>query len=77
MSDMIVEEVISVLNEVLGCEVKKEQMDLDLSKLGMDSIAFIRIVVSLEEKFGCEIPDAKLFVPEMNTIRKMCDVLVD
>ncbi len=36
---------------------------------------FIRIVVSLEEEFECEMPDSKLLLTEMNTISKMTDVI--
>lgn len=75
MNEIIVGKVISVLNEVLECEITKEQMDVNLSKFSMDSIAFIRIVVSLEELFNCEIPDSNLIISEMDTMRKMCDVL--
>lgn len=41
----------------------------------MDSITFIRIIVSLEEEFECETPDSKLLLTEMNTVYKMFEVL--
>ena len=39
--------------------------------MGLDSIAFIRMVVALEETFNVEIPDEKLLITEMNTISKI------
>lgn len=41
----------------------------------MDSITFIRIIVSIEEEFECEIPDVKLLITEMNTVNKILKVL--
>lgn len=51
------------------------QLDDDLTKLGMDSIAFIHIIVAIENLFGIEIPDEKLLITELDTIRKMIDVV--
>ena len=55
--------------------VTVEQYDSELSKLGMDSIQFIRSIVSLEQEFEYEVPDSKLLLTEMNTISKMTDVI--
>ena len=41
----------------------------------MDSIAFIHIIEALEEEFECEIPDDKLLINEMDTVKKIIDVL--
>ena len=43
----------------------------------MDSITFIKIIVAVEEKFECEIPDSKLLIGEMNTANKIFQVLKD
>jgi acyl carrier protein len=56
-------------------EVTLEQCDDDLLELGLDSIKFIQIIVSLEEAFKCEIPDEKLLLTEMNSVNKMLEVL--
>lgn len=53
----------------------KQMLDNDLYESGVDSITFIKMIVSIEEKFECEIPDDKLLPNEMNTIRKIKDVL--
>ena len=41
----------------------------------MDSICFVKIIVSLEDEFECEIPDSKLLISEMNTAKKVIAVL--
>ena len=56
-------------------ELSAKQIEEDLSILGMDSIAFIHIVVALEEEFDIEIPDEYLLLTEMNTISKIAEVI--
>ena len=72
----IVDKVLIVLNANLESkEITFEQIEDDLSDLGMDSITFIRIIVALEEAFDIEIPDEKLLLTEMNTISKVVKVI--
>lgn len=76
MKQVTVEEVVSVVNEVMeDVEITAANLDDDLIELGMDSIDFIQIIVSLETKFECEIPESKLSLFELNTMNKMIDVL--
>lgn len=41
----------------------------------MDSVSFIQMIVVLEDKFQCEIPDSQLLISEMNTAGKIINVL--
>ena len=75
MKEVTVEGILRVINSLDNIEVSTEQLDEYLPYLGMDSISFIQIVVGLEETFDCEIPDSKLLISEMDTVRKMLDVL--
>ena len=75
MEKVTAEGILRVINSLDNIEVSTEQLDEHLPNLGMDSISFIHIVVSLEEAFDCEIPDSKLLISEMDTVRKMLDVL--
>lgn len=68
-------DVLNIINSSGKLEITADQLDRDLTELGMDSIAFIQIIVSLEETFGCEIPDSKLLFSEMNTICKITSVI--
>lgn len=67
--------VLGIINRSENMAVSQEQIEDSLPELGMDSITFIQIVVALEEEFGCEIPDEKLLITEMDTVQKMLDVL--
>lgn len=68
-------EILKIINSVQDMEVTVDQCDDDLLELGLDSIKFIQIIVSLEEAFECEIPDEKLLMTEMNSVNKMLEVL--
>ena len=67
----IQEKILEIINDTIENGVSKNQVDDDLSQLGMDSLKFISIVVTLEENFDIEVPDEYLLMTEMNTVRKM------
>lgn len=75
MKSVTTEEVLAIINVSENLKINKEQLETNLQDLGMDSITFIQIIVSLEEAFDCEIPDSKLLITEMDTAQKMIDVL--
>ena len=75
MNVFTIENVIEVVNSTEKFEITTEQLEENLTDLGMDSITFIQIIVALEEEFECEIPDEKLLITEMDTVQKMIDVL--
>lgn len=57
MSELMEDEVIKMLEDVLGRKIKKEEIKYnDLSKVeGWDSLKHISLIVALEEKFNCNI----------------------
>lgn len=72
------EKILEVINtNIEDHTVTTEQLDDDLSNIGMDSIRFIQIIVSLEELFECEFPDSKLLLTEMNTVNKIYEELIN
>lgn len=75
MNAVTIENVLEVVNSTEKFEITTKQFEENLPDLGMDSITFIQIIVALEEKFECEIPDEKLLITEMDTVQKMIDVL--
>ena len=75
MKEITKEKILEIVNSVQDMEVTVDQCDNDLLELGLDSIKFIQIIVSLEEAFECEIPDEKLLLTEMNSVNKMLEVL--
>lgn len=75
MKEITKEKILEIVNSVQDMEVTVDQCDDNLLELGLDSIKFIQIIVSLEEAFECEIPDEKLLLTEMNSVNKMLEVL--
>lgn len=70
-------ELLDVLNTVLDYPLTLEHTETNLSTLGIDSITFIRLIVALEEAFEVEIPDEYLLMTQLNTVRKIQQVLSD
>ena len=76
MKEISAAKVIDVINaNIEKISLTSEQLDVNLTELGMDSYAFIRVIVGLEEAFDCEIPDSKLIISEMDTVEKIIAVL--
>ena len=75
MKKITKDNILEIVNSVQDMEVTVDQCDDDLLELGLDSIKFIQIIVSLEAAFECEIPDEKLLLTEMNSVNKMLEVL--
>ena len=75
MKEITKEKMLEIVNSVQDMEVTVDQCDDDLLELGLDSIKFIQIIVSLEEAFECDIPDEKLLLSELNSVNKMLEVL--
>ena len=75
MKEITKEKILEIVNSVQDMEVTIDQCDDDLLELGLDSIKFIQIIVSLEETFECEVSDEKLLLAEMNSVNKMLEVL--
>jgi acyl carrier protein len=75
MREVTIENVLKVINESLEVNVDAKHIYINLQTLGMDSMMFIEIIIRLESEFGCEIPDSKLLIMEMDTVYKMYAVL--
>lgn len=74
----IIEKVLLVVNANIGdANLTQEDLETNFRELGMDSIAFIQMVVDLEEAFECEIPDSKLLLSELDTVEKIVDLLYE
>ena len=67
----MVSTIRNVLTELVGEEAGAAGTQDDLRPLGLDSVAFIKVVVALEEATGKEVDDAYLLLDAMNTIEKM------
>lgn len=75
MKDNLTAVICSVIAKSIDYPFEKIQFNDDLTAYGLDSISFIKLVVLLEETFNCEVPDSKLLISEMNTVKKILEVI--
>ncbi len=74
------EEVYSKVEELLQ-EITKDQekrpmlVDTSMNSLGLDSIAIIHFVISLEEQFGIELEDEDLLSENYESIERIVQML--
>ena len=70
-----IDDIVNIIYRVSEIKISQEDINSNLTELGMDSIKFIQIIVAIEEAFDCEIPDSKLLIDQMDTVQKMINVL--
>lgn len=76
MNKIILETVKNVVNiNIDTITINNDNLDEDLIIYGLMSINYIRIIVSLEEEFKCEIPYYELSFNENNTVRKLYNLI--
>ncbi len=74
----LVERIKNIISTVL--KVDKEKIDEisqdeTLNRVGVDSVNFIEIVVSLEEEFNIAFEDDELLLQNLNTINKLQTII--
>ena len=65
---MIREQILEMLEEICEDEVVKEDLDINLKEEGlMDSLAFVEMLVRIEENFGLSIAPTEVTYEEIDT----------
>jgi len=74
----ITEKIIEIVcSNIATMSPEFVDVDADLSQMGMDSIVFIKIVLTLEGVFEIEFPDEYLIVSVTNSINKMVQIVLN
>ena len=69
---MIKEQILEMLEEICEDEVVKEDLDINLKEEGlMDSLAFVEMLVRIEENFGLSIAPTEVTYEEIDTPNKV------
>ena len=69
---MIKEQVLEMLEEICEDEVVREDLDINLKEEGlMDSLAFVEMLVRIEEIFGISIAPTEVTYEEIDTPNKV------
>ena len=66
------EKVLQLLEDICEDEVVREERDLNLKEEGlMDSMAFVELLVRIEEEFGLTIAPTEVTYEEIDTPNKI------
>ena len=69
---MIKEQVLEMLEEICEDEVVREDLDINMKEEGlMDSLAFVEMLVIIEEIFGLSIAPTEVTYEEIDTPNKV------
>ena len=69
---MIKEQVLEMLEEICEDEVVREDLDINMKEEGlMDSLAFVEMLVKIEEIFGRSIAPTEVTYEEIDTPNKV------
>ena len=66
------ERILSILEEICEDEVVREDLDVNMKEEGlMDSLAFVEMLVKIEEIFGLSIAPTEVTYEEIDTPNKV------
>ena len=69
---MIKEQVLEMWEEICEDEVVREDLDINMKEEGlMDSLAFVEMLVKIEEIFGLSIAPTEVTYEEIDTPNKV------
>lgn len=69
---MVRERVLEMLEEICEDEIVKEDLDINMKEEGlMDSLAFVEMLVRIEENFGLSIAPTEVAYEEIDTPNKV------
>ena len=69
---MIKEQVLEMLEEICEDEVVRDDLDINMKEEGlMDSLAFVEMLVKIEEIFGLSIAPTEVTYEEIDTPNKV------
>ena len=69
---MTKEQVLEMLEEICEDEVVREDLDINMKEEGlMDSLAFVEMLVKIEEIFGLSIAPTEVTYEEIDTPNKV------
>ena len=69
---MIKEQVLEMWEEICEDEVVREDLDINMKEEGlMDSLAFVEMLVKIEEIFGLSIAPTEVIYEEIDTPNKV------
>ena len=71
--DEIKEIMLDILEEMTGEPMVKEDLDLNL----LDSLDYVTLQLEIEDRFGVLLPPSEYTKEELDTPRRIIDVIAD
>jgi len=69
---MVKEQVLDMLEEICEDDIVREDLDINMKEEGlMDSLAFVEMLVRIEEIFGLSIAPTEVTYEEIDTPNKV------
>lgn len=76
--DEIKEIMLDILEEMTGEPMLKEDLDLNLLEEGLlDSLDYVTLQLEIEDRFGVLLPPSEYTKEELDTPRRIIDVIAD
>ena len=76
--DEIKELMLDILEEMTGEPMVKEDLDLNLLEEGLlDSLDYVTLQLEIEDRFGVLLPPSEYTKEELDTPRRIIDVIAD
>lgn len=76
IKEKIAAQIASVLRIDIE-QVKNISEDENLNRIGIDSINFIEIIISLEDEYNIAFEDEELLLENLNTVNKLYKIISD
>ena len=76
MKEKIYEEIIDILKEISEDGIDEIKIDEDLKEKGINSLVFIQMLVSLEEKYDFVFEDEMLDQEKLSNIDAVADYVL-
>ena len=74
----IKEIMLDILEEMTGEPMVKEDLDLNLLEEGLlDSLDYVTLQLEIEDRFGVLLPPSEYTKEELDTPRRIIDVIAD
>lgn len=75
---MIEKKILKVIKDNLQTKVENDlSPENNIEELGIDSISYIDLIVGIENEFGIEIDDEKLFFPKGEKLSYLIKLVTD
>lgn len=78
MKEFNIDKLIEIINNSSTTRVMSRQRIYDdLEDLGVGSLEVMKTIIYFEEDFGIEFPESKLIFSEINSVKKIYDIVIE